>query len=151
MNTLLECREILSSANIDFFVVSQLASQRSSRSCKGRLEDAQNFGGLSNWNLDGKHYVDHSQDPLEKRGMYLFPLLDSHFRALWFRDTATVSDRQILKHVGGGEKLTFPQLVYRMLSEVDQNGWKHIISWTRNGRAFIINDRKSFARDIIPE
>ena len=146
MNTVLQNKEMVSSANIDSFI----ASQRSSCSGKTMFEDAKNSATSSVGSLDDNHYVDHSQDPLEKRGMHLFPLLDSHFRALWNRDTGAVSDRQILDHVGVGEKLTFPQLVYRMLSEVGKNDWEHIVSWTRNGRAFIINDRETFVRDIIP-
>ena len=150
MTTMLASNGMVSSANIEAFVASQRFSTTNTK--KRALADDDSVASPAPAAEEEKRYVDHSLDPLVQRGLYLFPLLDRQFKALWCRDAGTISDRQILDHVGVGEKLTFPQLVHRMLTEVGRNNdWDQVVSWTSNGRAFMIHDRETFVRKIIPE
>ena len=46
---------------------------------------------------------------------------------------------------------SFPMQLHRVLDEIEDLGYGHIISWQPHGRAFIIRDRFLFQRDIMPK
>ena len=46
---------------------------------------------------------------------------------------------------------SFPMQLHRVLDELEDLGYTHIISWQPHGRAFIIRDRSLFQRDIMPK
>jgi hypothetical protein len=49
-----------------------------------------------------------------------------------------------------GQAESFPGKLYRLLAEVERSGNTHIISFTPNGRSFLIHDPDAFMSDIAP-
>ena len=51
----------------------------------------------------------------------------------------------------GGVMDPFPARLYLMLSEADQGGFEHIVSWQPHGRCFIVHKPKQFVEDVMPK
>jgi heat shock transcription factor len=49
-----------------------------------------------------------------------------------------------------GQAESFPAKLYRLLAEAERSGHTHIISFTPNGRSFLIHDPETFMSDIAP-
>ena len=47
--------------------------------------------------------------------------------------------------------MTFPQVVHKMLTAVEEQNQEHIVSWQIHGRSFKIYDTKRFVSDVIPQ
>ena len=45
----------------------------------------------------------------------------------------------------------FPAKLYHMLEEVDAMGLSAAVSWQHHGRAFVINDRQLFMKEVVPK
>jgi hypothetical protein len=59
-----------------------------------------------------------------------------------------VPDRMTAKEKVKG--LPFPSKLYQMLEDADTKGFRHIVSWSPKGTAFIVNDRAALTQRIIP-
>lgn len=44
----------------------------------------------------------------------------------------------------------FPDILHRMLDQVEQEGFSNIVCWLPHGRAFRVHDRKRFCAEILP-
>ena len=52
--------------------------------------------------------------------------------------------------VSQDEQIMFPCKVHRMLHDAELEGFEHIISWVKKGRAFKIHDRSAFMEHVSP-
>jgi hypothetical protein len=53
--------------------------------------------------------------------------------------------------IRGGVAEPFPQKLYRMLLQVEEQGKSHIVSFSPHGRAFAIHDIQAFTDEILPK
>ena len=44
----------------------------------------------------------------------------------------------------------FPVKLYKMLSQAQQGGYDHIVSWNPDGTSFRVHDKKMFVQQIMP-
>jgi hypothetical protein len=63
----------------------------------------------------------------------------------------TVDRGQELQTIRGGVIYPFPQKLYRMLEEAEEQGKAHIVSFYPHGRSFGIRDMKAFTDEILPK
>jgi HSF-type DNA-binding len=47
--------------------------------------------------------------------------------------------------------MTFPERLYRLVNDSDNNGTAHIVSFLEDGSGFKINNRKAFLAQLIPK
>ena len=45
----------------------------------------------------------------------------------------------------------FPELLYRMVTDAEENNNQHIVRFTTDGEAFLILDREALIRDLAPQ
>jgi hypothetical protein len=78
---------------------------------------------------------------------------ERHFVQHNYHDLATEPDTTIgSDHESHGlSDDAFPMRLHRMLDEVENEGYAHIISWQPHGRAFIIRDTSLFSQIIMPK
>jgi hypothetical protein len=50
----------------------------------------------------------------------------------------------------GGVAVPFPEKLYYMLSQMDQNEKAHIVNWQPHGRCFVVHKPKEFVEEIMP-
>ena len=48
-------------------------------------------------------------------------------------------------------KLPFPYKLYQMLTDADEKGFHHIVSWNATGTSFKVHDSVAFTKTIIPK
>jgi hypothetical protein len=48
------------------------------------------------------------------------------------------------------EQIMFPCKLHRMLHDAEQDGFEHIVSWVKNGRAFKVHDAAQFMVQVSP-
>ncbi|CAB9526849.1 stress transcription factor B-2b [Seminavis robusta] len=51
----------------------------------------------------------------------------------------------------GGVVVPFPERLYNMLCQVEEDGFEDVISWQPHGRCFIVHDPKRFVDEVMPK
>jgi len=51
----------------------------------------------------------------------------------------------------GGVVVPFPERLYTMLSQVEDEGYESIVSWQPHGRCFIVHQPKRFVEEVMPK
>ena len=98
-------------------------------------------------------YVDHYRDPIVNPELIV---MESKVQqATQRKDSWSVSspfraypvDEELAE---SAKTLSFPLLIYRMLSEAPMKGFEHIVCWCSHGRAFKVHDVDAFERFVMP-
>ena len=51
----------------------------------------------------------------------------------------------------GGVVVPFPERLYNMLNQVEEDGFEDIVSWQPHGRCFIVHQPKQFVEAVMPK
>ena len=51
----------------------------------------------------------------------------------------------------GGVVVPFPERLYTMLSQVENEGFEDVVSWQPHGRCFIVHQPKRFVEEVMPK
>ena len=78
-------------------------------------------------------YVDHLNDPKQM-----------------LVDTTAGDGRPKRGAPRGGVTVAFPEKLHEMLTQVDEEGLTHIVSWQPHGRCFLVHEKKDFIESIMP-
>lgn len=65
-------------------------------------------------------------------------------------DEASHSSSGKRKGPRGGVTVPFPEKLHKMLSNIEKDGYSHIISWQPHGRCFVVHKPKEFVAKIMP-
>jgi hypothetical protein len=50
----------------------------------------------------------------------------------------------------GGVTVAFPEKLHQMLSQIEEEGLSHVVSWQPHGRCFLVHRKRDFIDDIMP-
>ena len=65
-------------------------------------------------------------------------------------DAASNSSSGKRKGPRGGVAVPFPEKLHKMLSNIEEDGYGHIISWQPHGRCFAVHNPKEFVEQVMP-
>lgn len=51
----------------------------------------------------------------------------------------------------GGVVVPFPERLFTMLNQAEQDGFEDIVSWSPHGRCFIVHQPKEFVDEVMPK
>ena len=58
--------------------------------------------------------------------------------------------RRKSKGLRGGVTVPFPEKLHKMLSNIEEDGHGHVVSWQPHGRCFLVHKPKDFVKEIMP-
>lgn len=65
-----------------------------------------------------------------------------------YLDNRDLTDKQVIGNFRSVRQL-FPEKLYKLLTQSEEHGYGHIISWQPHGRAFKIHDEKAFFDQVV--
>lgn len=67
-----------------------------------------------------------------------------------YRDFAEAPIIESIESAKRGDALSFPVRLHKILMQAETQGLSHACKWLSHGRAFVVLDRKAFAKEVLP-
>ena len=106
---------------------------RSSRR-RGSIETHQRHASPAKRVLVDHTYIDHMHDPPA-----------ASIEAIDIQD-----GKNAPKGPRGGVTVAFPEKLHQMLSQIEEEGLSHVVSWQPHGRCFLVHRKRDFIDDVMP-
>ena len=116
----------------------------------------------------GESYTDHYDDPIADTELFAMErcarlafsqmqqavnsptVTSSCFQASCDSTSSASSQLSIGTSMDSSKPLSFPLLLYKMLSDAPKQGFEHVVSWSPHGRAFQVHDTEAFEQVVMP-
>ena len=76
---------------------------------------------------------------------------DSLYRPGVDDEEETVAEGTKRRGPRGGVVIPFPERLYSMLGQAEEDGFEEVVSWQPHGRCFIVHQPKRFVEEVMPK